>query len=145
MCSAPKRRPTAPRSSGCIAATLYQRGTWFLSIPNPSPNTCTAPAFPIDEIVADVHRAVRYIRYHAKEYHIDPDRLAILGMSSGGYLAAHVGVCGGEGPSFPKPDYLGIGRYDPIEVEASSKVAAFVSVSGPSDFLNYGAERRSIL
>ncbi|SRR5579883_195607 len=108
-------------------------------------NHSSAPAFPIDEIVADVHRAVRYIRYHAKEYHIDPDRLAILGMSSGGYLAAHVGVCGGEGPSFPKPDYLGIGRYDPIEVEASSKVAAFVSVSGPSDFLNYGAERRSIL
>jgi acetyl esterase/lipase len=105
----------------------------------------SAPAFPVDEIVADVHRAVRYVRRHAKEYRIDPDRLAILGISSGGHLAAHVGVSGGEGPPFPKPDYLGIGRYDPIEVEESSKVAAFVSFCGPTDLLNYGVEGKSIL
>jgi acetyl esterase/lipase len=103
------------------------------------------PAFPLDEIVPDIHRAVRYVRHHAKEYKVDPNRLAIFGESSGGHLAAHVGVSGGEGPLFPKPDFLGIGRYDPIEVEQSSKVAAFVSVCGPTDLLNYEAEGKSIL
>lgn len=105
----------------------------------------STPAFPIDEIVPDIHRAVRYIRHHAKEYKINPDRLVLFGESSGGHLAAHVGVSGGEGPPFPKPDLLGIGRYDPIEVEESSKVAAFVSVCGPTDLLNYEAEGKSIL
>jgi acetyl esterase/lipase len=105
----------------------------------------STPVFPVDEIVADIHRAVRYIRHHAKDYRIDPDQLAILGMSSGGFLSAHVGVSGGEGPPFPKPDYLGIGRYDPIEVEESSKVAAFVNICGLTDLLNYGTDGKCIL
>lgn len=105
----------------------------------------SSPAFPLDEIVPDIHRAVRYVRHHAKEYRIHRDRLAIFGQSSGGHLAAHVGVSGGEGPPFPNPDLHGIGRYDPIEVEQSSKVAAFVSVCGPTDLLNYEAEGKSIL
>ena len=34
-----------------------------------------------------MHRAVRFIRYHAKDYHIDPDRLGITGASAGGHLS----------------------------------------------------------
>ncbi len=102
------------------------------------------PAFPLDEIVPDVHRAVRYVRYHAQEYRIDADRLAIIGISSGGHLAAHVGASGGKGPPFPAPDLTGLGRYDPVERE-SSRVAAFVSFCGPTDLVNYGAEGDSIL
>lgn len=105
----------------------------------------SCPAFPVDEIVPDIHRAVRYVRRHAKEYQVDPDRLAIIGISSGGHLAAHVGVSGGKGPLFPKPDFTGVGRYDPIEVAESSKVAAFVSFCGPTDLLNYETEGKSIL
>jgi len=76
------------------------------------------PVFPLDEIVHDVHRAVRYVRQHAQEYRVDADRLAMIGISSGGHLAAHVGVSGGKGPPFPTPDITGVGRYDPIEREA---------------------------
>src|SRR5207237_4795859 len=32
------------------------------------------PKFTISEIVADIHRAVRFIRVNAKEYGVDPDR-----------------------------------------------------------------------
>jgi acetyl esterase/lipase len=102
------------------------------------------PVFPLDEIVPDVHRAVRYIRYHAKEYRVDADRLAIIGVSSGGHLAAHVGASGGKGPPFPVPDPTGLGRYDPVERE-SSRVAAFVSFCGPTDLVNYEAEGKSLL
>ena len=32
------------------------------------------PKFTIPEVLEDMHRAVRFIRFHAKEYHIDPQR-----------------------------------------------------------------------
>jgi acetyl esterase/lipase len=36
----------------------------------------------------DVTRALRWVRAHAAEYHIDPQRLGIMGSSAGGHLAA---------------------------------------------------------
>ena len=38
-------------------------------------------------IRADVNRAVRWVRYHADDYNIDPKKIAILGFSAGGHLA----------------------------------------------------------
>jgi acetyl esterase/lipase len=37
------------------------------------------PKFTLTEIVEDMHRAVRYVRHHAKAYGVDPQRLAIGG------------------------------------------------------------------
>lgn len=38
-------------------------------------------------ILADGQRAVRYVRYHADDYGIDPDKIAVFGFSAGGHLA----------------------------------------------------------
>lgn len=40
----------------------------------------------------DGQRAVRYVRYHAQEYRIAPDRIGIWGFSAGGHLASTVGT-----------------------------------------------------
>jgi acetyl esterase/lipase len=40
----------------------------------------------------DVLRAVRYVRAHAAEYHIQPDRIGVMGSSAGGHLAASAGT-----------------------------------------------------
>jgi len=40
----------------------------------------------------DAQRAVRLVRYHAKEWNIDPDKVGILGFSAGGHLAATAGT-----------------------------------------------------
>jgi acetyl esterase/lipase len=40
----------------------------------------------------DGQRAVRYVRYHAQEYGIAPDRIGIWGFSAGGHLASTVGT-----------------------------------------------------
>ena len=40
----------------------------------------------------DGQRAMRYVRYHAKEYGISPNRIGIWGFSAGGHLASTVGT-----------------------------------------------------
>lgn len=37
--------------------------------------------------MADVFRAIRYVRYNAEEFGINPDKIAIMGFSAGGHLA----------------------------------------------------------
>ncbi len=38
-------------------------------------------------MLTDANRAVRYVRYHAKEWGIDPEKIGILGFSAGGHFA----------------------------------------------------------
>ena len=40
----------------------------------------------------DGQRAVRYVRYHAREYGVDPSRIGIWGFSAGGHLASTIGT-----------------------------------------------------
>lgn len=44
--------------------------------------------------VQDVQAAVRWVRDHAAELHIDPERVALAGGSAGGQIAALAGVTG---------------------------------------------------
>jgi acetyl esterase/lipase len=53
-----------------------------------------------DKCVEDAKSAVRWLRAHAGEYGIDPDRLVASGGSSGGHLAAAVALV----PGFESPD-----------------------------------------
>lgn len=43
------------------------------------------------EPLEDAQRAVGLVRFHAREWHIDPNRVGILGFSAGGHLAALLG------------------------------------------------------
>ena len=38
-------------------------------------------------LIADANRAVRFVRYHADRFGIDPDKIAVLGFSAGGHLS----------------------------------------------------------
>ena len=86
------------------------------------------PKYTIPEILLDMHRAVRFIRHHARDYHIDPDRIGISGGSAGGHLSLMQGTAGTAGDSSAK---------DPIDRE-SSRVQAVGCFFPPTDFLNYG-------
>lgn len=39
----------------------------------------------------DAAAAIAYVRAHAQEHHTDPDRIAVMGFSAGGHLAASMG------------------------------------------------------
>jgi len=42
--------------------------------------------------LSDAQRAIRYVRSHAEEFGIDPNRIGILGFSAGGHLASSAGT-----------------------------------------------------
>lgn len=86
------------------------------------------PKFTIPEILQDMHRAVRFIRAHAKDYRIDPQRIGISGGSAGGHLSLMQGTAGTDGDPQAR---------DPID-RVSSRVQAVACFFPPTDFLNYG-------
>ena len=51
-------------------------------------NHRAVPRFHYPGAVEDVQRAIRFVRHHAKEYRIDPERIGGMGGSSGGHLIA---------------------------------------------------------
>jgi len=63
--------------------------------------------------IEDVKAAVHWLRSHHEEYHLNPDRIGVWGISSGGHLAALLGTTG----------------------KGSEKIQAIATLSGPSDFL----------
>jgi acetyl esterase/lipase len=85
------------------------------------------PKFTIPEILGDMHRAVRFLRHHAGDYGIDPDRLGIYGGSAGGHLSLMQGLAGEIGDPKAK---------DPVDRE-SSEVQCVACFFPPTDFLNY--------
>jgi acetyl esterase/lipase len=93
------------------------------------------PEFTIPEIVEDTQRAVRFVRYNAKTYGIDPNRIGILGASSGGHLALMQGAGGDDG----NPDAT-----DPVE-RVSSRAQAVGCFYAPTDMLNYGGDGRNLV
>jgi acetyl esterase/lipase len=45
----------------------------------------------------DLLCAIRWLRAHAREYHVDPERIFLIGQSAGGHLVSLVGTLG-DGP-----------------------------------------------
>jgi acetyl esterase/lipase len=50
----------------------------------------------------ETRAAIRFVRAHAAEYHVDPGRIAIVGTSAGGEIAALAGLTF-AGPTLPAP------------------------------------------
>lgn len=88
------------------------------------------PKFTIPEVLEDMHRALRFIRHHAEDYGVDPDRIGIYGGSAGGHLSLMQGLAGAEGDPNAR---------DPVD-RVSSRVQAVAAFFPPTDFLNYGRE-----
>lgn len=103
--------------------TLLNRGYTIFAVVHGS-----NPRYTIPEVLQDMHRAVRFIRYHAKDYGVDPDAIGIMGASAGGHLSLMQGTAGNGGDPNSK---------DPVE-RTSSRVQAVGCFFPPTDFLNYG-------
>jgi alpha-L-fucosidase 2 len=56
-----------------------------------------APKYPHPAALRDVEQAIRFVKSHAREFRVDPTRLALMGESAGGHLVGLAGV-------HPQPD-----------------------------------------
>jgi acetyl esterase/lipase len=135
-------RPAHPNGLG-IAVMIS--GGWKSKKPGETPAALTAPLLragytifdvchisqpesTIMDIIADMHRGIRFIRHNATAYGIDPNRIGVTGGSAGGHLSLMLATRGGPGdPNAP----------DPIDRESSAvqAVAIFYPVT---DLLNLG-------
>ena len=77
--------------------------------------------------IADCRNAVRWVRAHAKELGVNPDKIAVAGGSAGGYLALMVGL---------SDDKTGPGG-DPT-AKHSAKVSAVIDMYGVVSFAKRG-------
>lgn len=83
----------------------------------------SSPRYKVPEAYADVKRAVRFVRLHAKDYGIDPDRIGVFGGSAGGHLSLMLGLDSDEGDPDASDEVL----------RTSSRVAAVVAYFPPVD------------
>jgi acetyl esterase/lipase len=92
----------------------------------------SSPQFKVPEAVADVRRAVRYIRLHAADFKVDPDRLGVCGGSAGGHLSLMLGTASDEG-----------GNDSTDEVDRTSdRVACVVAYFPPVDLREWVGDKR---
>src|SRR5579859_4876342 len=83
-----------------------------------------APKYPYPYMVYDVQRAVRFIRHNASRWDGQPERMALVGGSAGGFLSNMVGLLNAPGDASAN---------DPVDRE-SAQVEAVVTLFAQSSF-----------
>jgi acetyl esterase/lipase len=91
------------------------------------------PRYAIPDEITDLKRAVRFIRYNAKSYGIDADRIGITGSSSGGHLSLMIATA---------DETVTAKSTDPVD-KVSSRVQAAAVFYPPTDFINFGGPNPS--
>ena len=85
------------------------------------------------EMVSHVKIGIRYVKLHASEYNIDPERLGLTGASAGGHLATLVAVTPEAGNADAKQPLLRLGP----------QVRAAAVFFPPTDFLDWNGKPAS--
>lgn len=98
-------------------AFFTNKGYLFVSV-----NYRFAPKVSYDEMANDIASAVKWIYQHAEQYHIDKQKLNLMGHSAGGHLVMLVGT---------DPNYLERVGLSP------DKIKSIVNLDGPIDLVDY--------
>jgi len=109
---------------GCDIEPLLSQGFTVFNVRHGS-----SPKFQIDEIILDLRRAVRFIRFNAHDYGIDAEKIGLWGQSAGGHLALLIGTTANIGISEATEEFE----------KGPGDVAAIVAYYPPTD-LRAGAD-----
>lgn len=117
-----------------FSATLWQRATAAgYAVIGMSIRSHSQVKFPGQW--CDIKAGIRFVRQQAPTYGLDPNRIAIMGFSSGGWVAAMAGTSGGV----PEPAEVSpgvpchVGSINPEAV--SDRVQAAIPLHPPTNFL----------
>ena len=83
----------------------------------------SSPRYHVPDAVSDVRRAVRFVRYHAKQWGVDPNRLGVHGGSAGGHLSLVLGMASDAGDPAAEELFM----------RESNRVASVVAYYPPVD------------
>ena len=117
------------------------RESWWLdgSRPGASPDSSCGyrirPIYTTNESLQDARRGLRYLRTHANGFHIDPDRIGVIGFSAGAVLASNVALRAQPGTSDAR---------DPIEREPSRAAFQILAYGSPGLLGRAGGENASV-
>jgi acetyl esterase/lipase len=95
----------------------------------------SAPKYTVPEAVADVRRCVRYVRMHADELGIDPERLGVMGGSAGGHLTLMLATTGDDGDPAAMDEVL----------KHSSRINCGVSLYPPTDLRSWTTDPPDVI
>lgn len=105
--------------AGYVVACISYRGTYKDNVRFPA-------------AVQDAKEAVRFMRANADIFHVDPDRIGILGDSSGGHTALFAALTGDE-------DRFNIGE----NLDQRTDIKAAAIYYGPNDLNNLVVDRKA--
>ncbi|HUX87997.1 MAG TPA: alpha/beta hydrolase [Chloroflexota bacterium] len=113
------------RNAAQEGRVLWRQAAHFASRGVPGINITYrfTPTYRFPAQLEDVQAGVRWVRGHARELGIDPERVAAVGESAGGHLAALLGTT------------------DSVQDGISSRVQAVVAIYGVFDFFTLDTER----
>ena len=83
----------------------------------------SSPRYHVPDAVSDVRRAVRFVRYNAKQWGVDPNRLGVHGGSAGGHLSLVLGMASDTGDASADEPFM----------RESNRVASVVAYYPPVD------------
>ncbi len=72
--------------------------------------------------IDNVQSAIRFVKAHAAEYNVDPDKIALIGESAGGQLAAMTALRGGDGNLVKAV----VALYSPTDLVALAKSSDYI-------------------
>lgn len=78
----------------------------------------------------DAQRAIRLVRYHAAQWHINPKKVGVLGFSAGGYLVAEAST------NFVHPSYPAVDDADKQSCRPDFAIAIYPGHLADGDRLN---------
>ena len=95
----------------------------------------SAPRYAVPDAVADVRRCVRYVRMHADDLEIDPERIGVIGGSAGGHLTLMLATTGDDGDP---------NAADPV-LRHSSRIKCGVAYYPPTDLRGWTTDPPEII
>ena len=94
-------------------------------------STTAATAFP--EQIEDIREAIRFLKEHAKELSLDPDRFVIMGESAGAYLAGLAALTGEKSEKGDDSVRGAVLLYPPVALEHTPDPVIDVVMKGAPD------------